>query len=143
MSRDQHVASPALVWLAWVLGAAVFVLCIIRADARDIGQWEDTDPAISEWFRGLRQPDNPDISCCGKADAYWADKVEVKGDQVYAIITDERDDAPLGRRHVPVGTKVLVPASKIKWDRGNPTGHTVIFLAYNGDVYCYVQNGGV
>ena len=43
------------------------------ASARDFGQWEATDPQIREWYQALMQPDNPAVSCCGEADAYWAD----------------------------------------------------------------------
>ncbi len=116
---------------------------LLSAHARDSGQWDAEDPAIAQWYAGLRQPDNPHFSCCGEADAYWADEVVVEGDKVYAIITDDRDDAPLRRWHVPVGTKILIPPHKYKFDAGNPVGHTVIFLNKNRDVYCFVQNGGV
>ncbi|MBI1202522.1 MAG: hypothetical protein GC182_08430 [Rhodopseudomonas sp.] len=114
-----------------------------QARARDLGQWDDAS-AIAQWYRSLMQPDQPTISCCGEADAYWADKVETgPNGETLAIITDDRNDGPLGRHHVPAGTRIVVPSNKIKWDRGNPTGHIVIFLSVNNDVYCYVQNGGV
>lgn len=114
------------------------------AFGRDYGQWENSDPVISEWYRGLMQPDNPTVSCCGKADAYWADSfyVDKKTGETIAIITDDRDDAPLGRPHVPKGTRIVVPNNKLKWDRGNPTGHGVIFLTSGGIVLCFVQPTG-
>ena len=111
--------------------------------ARDNGQWEATDAAVRAWFRELMQPDNPRVSCCGEADAYYADAFEVEGDKYVAIITDTRADAPLGRPHVPAGTKVVVPNHKLKYDRGNPTGHGVIFINLSRDVLCYVVPGGV
>lgn len=46
--------------------------------ARDVGQWETTDPTVREWYQALMQPDNPNASCCGEADAYWADEIHVK-----------------------------------------------------------------
>jgi len=89
------------------------------------------------------QPDNPNLSCCGLADAYWADSYEVKGDQYVAIITDTRDDLKLGRaQHIEAGTRVTVPNNKIKWDRSNPTGHGIIFIGIGGDVFCYLPPGG-
>jgi hypothetical protein len=91
------------------------------------------------------QPDEPSLRCCGLGDAYWADSYEVKGDQYIAIITDTRDDIPLGRPHIDNGTRVAVPNSKIKWDRGNPTGHGIIFIGHGDEVlyvYCYVPPGG-
>ena len=57
-----------------IVGFVVALLFSVRpARARDLGQWDNTS-AISQWYRALKQPDNPVMSCCGKADAYWADK---------------------------------------------------------------------
>ena len=115
----------------------------------DNGQWETTDPQLRAWFQELRMPDNPQVSCCGLADAYYADKVYTRADgKNVAVITDERPDEPLGRPHVPVGTEIVIPDHKMKWDRGNPTGHNIIFLsnpnAQGGrDVYCFIDGGGV
>ena len=89
------------------------------------------------------QPDNPVLSCCGEADAYWADSFEVDEGRYVSIITDERPDGPLGRMHREVDKQVLVPNSKIKWDDGNPTGHGIIFIGAGGQVYCYIAPGGV
>ena len=71
-----------------------------------------------------------------------ADSYEVKGDQYVAIITDPRDDIPLRRVHIENGRRFPVPNTKIKWDRGNPTGHGIIFIGYGEDVLCYVPPGG-
>jgi hypothetical protein len=110
--------------------------------AHDSHHWGKTDPAIRQWMQGLMQPDNPTASCCGEADAYWADEVHVRDGKTYATITDDRDDAPLGRPHVDNGTEIEIPDNKLKWDRGNPTGHGVVFLSRGGFVFCYVQPGG-
>lgn len=126
-----------------IICAVALLFMQLPAFARDNGQWENTDPVISWWFRELMQPDDPSISCCGEADAYWADGVEIMDGQVIAIITDTRPDGPLRRPHVPVGTRIIVPPHKLKWDRGNPTGHIVIFLSAKRDVYCYVTGTGI
>jgi hypothetical protein len=111
--------------------------------ARDTGQWEATDATVRAWYRELMQPDNPMMSCCGEADAYYADIFEMRDDQYVAIITDTRDDAALGRPHIPAGTKVVVPNHKLKFDRGNPTGHGVIFVISSTlNVLCYIVPGG-
>ena len=52
------------IWLA------VFVLAVSKAPARDLGQWDGVDPLHRQWFKELMQPDNPNLSCCGLADAY-------------------------------------------------------------------------
>ncbi len=139
---------------------AGFFAAIATAPARDLGQWKKMDPAQRLWFQQLMQPDtigmgSPGVSCCGEGDGYWADEVRVRDGKIYAVITDERDDATLGRIHEDIGTEFEVPVKKIigmEQRVGNPTGHTVIFLGVRqwvGEtkaprpVLCYVQNGGV
>lgn len=127
-----------------VMGALILFLYSVKlAPARDVGQWETGSPVIREWYQGLMQPDNPAASCCGEADAYWADSFEVDGDQYIAIVTDPRPDEPLRRRHVDVGTRIPIPNEKIKWNEGNPTGHGIVFLSRGEYVYCYLPPGGV
>jgi len=113
------------------------------SNARDLGQWEAGDPAIREWYQALMQPDNPAVSCCGEADAYWADEIHVRDGKTYATITDDRPDEPRRRPHVDVGTEIEIPNHKLKWDKSNPNGHGILFLSRGGYVYCYVQPGGV
>jgi hypothetical protein len=125
-----------------VLGA-VFGFLMSATHARDLGQWESGNPEIRDWYQALMQPDNPAVSCCGEADAYWADSFEVYGDQYVAIITDPRPDEPLRRKHIDAGTKIVVPNYKLKYDQSNPTGHGIIFLSRGDFVYCYVAPGGV
>ena len=128
--------------LIWIVCAAVLVLSICKAPARDLGQWDGVDPLHRKWFNELMRPDVPALRCCGLADAYWAHSYEVKGHQYIAIITDTRDDISLGRRHIENGRRFAVPNTKIKWDRGNPTGHGIIFIGYGDDILCYVPPGG-
>jgi hypothetical protein len=118
--------------------------CLISdLNARDLGQWEAVDPGIRQWYEALMQPDVPNASCCGEADAYWADEVHIRDGKTYAIITDDRPDEPRGRPHVDIGTEIEIPNNKLKWDKSNPTGHGIVFLSRNGYVFCYVQPGGV
>jgi hypothetical protein len=104
----------------------------------------------SAWYARQMRPDvAPQLaSCCGEADAYYADDVEVVGGDVYAIITDERE-VP-NRPYIKPGTRILVPPERNNDTRNDPnyTGHTVIFVRwysdYNGGyVYCYLPDGGV
>lgn len=124
---------------AWALAAAPalgrehdFVVTL----ARDSGQWEGSPAATRHWFQSLMQPDNSALSCCGEADAFEADSFEVEGDHYVAIITD-------GKGVLPNGTRIPVPNAKMKWDQGNPTGHGIIFIGNQGQLYCYVAPGGV
>ena len=71
-----------------------------------------------------------------RGDAFEADSFEVRGDEYVAIITN-------GKGVIPNGTRILVPNQKLKWDEGNPTGHGIIFIGSNGQVFCYVTPGGV
>jgi hypothetical protein len=110
--------------------------------ARDLGQWNAVDPAVRQWYQALMQPDVPNASCCGEADAYWADEIHVREGRTFVTITDDRADEPLQRPHVEPGTEIEIPDHKLKWDKGNPTGHGIVFLSRTGHVFCYVQPGG-
>jgi hypothetical protein len=125
-----------------VVGLAIGMLL---GSVRGAKAHDHDHPEQNEWYQSLMQPDNPTMSCCGEADAYWADDVHFRDGKTYVTITDDRDDGPLKRPHIANGTEIEVPNNKLKWDRGNPTSHGVIFLSphpYNF-VYCYVQPGGV
>lgn len=144
MRPDTPDRTPLIGCLIFVvvLAIAAIFLIVAHASAHDDNHGGVSDPAIQQWYRGLMQPDNPASSCCGEADAYWADEVHVRNGKTYATITDDRDDAPLGRPHVDNGTEIEIPNHKLKYDRGNPTGHGVVFLSRQGYVFCYVQPGG-
>jgi hypothetical protein len=118
--------------------------------AFDAGQWDSNDPVV-KWYKSLMQPDVPGASCCGEADAYWADETHVRDGKVYAVITDPRDLTALGRPQLSIGTEFEVPQSKVKWGptdpdktpSKNPTGHTVVFISRGGYVFCYVPDSGI
>lgn len=141
MSDEKCYLTLAIVCMA----ALLIVLYSVKiSPARDLGQWDPNDPIV-KWYKGLMQPDVPTTSCCGEADSYWADSFEQEKGQYVAIITDERDDGPLKRPHVAIGTRIVIPNNKIKWNDGNPTGHGVLFMSPHPYfyVYCYVPPGGV
>lgn len=132
----------SLVGACVVVASLVIALFSMKVQARDLGQWENTDPVVRKWYSTLMMPDIPTASCCGEADAYWCDKINVKDGKTFCTITDDRDDAPLKRPHVDIGTQVEIPDHKLKWDRGNPTGHAIVFMAPGGFVFCFVQSSG-
>lgn len=123
-------------WLA----PTILLLCLLTGRAAPA---HDMDPSHDAWYKSLMQPDNPTTSCCGEADAYWADELHIVDGKVFVTITDDREDAPLHRPHVDVGTVIEIPDYKLKWDRGNPTGHAVVFLSRGQYVYCFVQGTGI
>ncbi len=100
-------------------------------------------PELDAWYKSLMMPDMPNIPCCGKADAYWCDKINVKDGKTFCTITDDRPNGPLHRMPVPVGTVIEIPDHKLTWKYGNPTGHAIVFLSRQMSVYCFVQGGGV
>ncbi len=142
--REPPTGRAWLIWLAFVLGASIvaYGAFVARGHARNLGQWDGTDPAVRAWYQGLMQPDNPTVSCCGEADAYWCDNYFARNGKAYCRITDDRPDEPRGRPHVEIGTEIEIPDAKLKWDRGNPTGHSIVFLSRSGFVFCFVQGGG-
>lgn len=148
LDGEDYLAIGIFAFCAIVLILA-FLFGILPAKANDDGQWGNTDPAITEWYRDLKQPDNPNASCCGEADAYWADEVHVRNGKTFAVIDDPRPDEPRHRPHIKNGTEIEIPPEKLKWDRSNPTGHGIVFVGRQGawgtqyPVYCYVQAGGV
>jgi hypothetical protein len=131
---------PAERWLT-LLAASVIALIILFLYTIPVHAHDHDHPELDAWYTGLMQPDNPTMSCCGKADAYWCDDYFAKDGKAYCRITDDRK--VMGRPHVEVGTLIEIPPYKLKWDRGNPTGHAVVFLSTMGHVFCFVQSGGV
>jgi hypothetical protein len=120
----------------YVIMAAFLAIFATQAGARDNGQWGNSPTNVREWFQSLMQPDNPYMSCCGEADAFEADNFDREGDHYVAIITD-------GKGIIPNGARIAVPNAKMKWDKGNPTEHGIVFIGNQGQVYCYVTPGGV
>jgi hypothetical protein len=98
-------------------GAVAIVLALMLAcdfaGGRDLGQWGNTDPAMRAWYQSLMQPDVPTASCCGEADAYWYDEIHVREGRTFCTI-----------------------------DRGNPTGHWIVFVNPRRYVFCFVMGDG-
>ena len=134
------------VWKVLAVVVGIFVMCGLvglgmvlflprPSWARDGGNWTEVDPEVRAWIQSLTQPDFPGYSCCGPADLYEADLGEVSDDGLtYAIVTNSRGN-PL-----PVGTKLLIPPSKIQNTQGNPTKHVLVF-ASGVIVFCFIPNG--
>ena len=94
----------------------------------------------AEWMRTLMQP-HRSASCCGPGDQYWV-KEYVRSYRVgvafVAVVyaNDEQGDT----------FTVDVPPDVVIWDRINPTGRGVIFIARGDDaelkVLCFVPGTG-
>lgn len=86
---------PPQIWTGYFAAAALGLLLVTQpVVGRNLGQWEAADPALRAWYEGLMQPDVPRASCCGEADAYFADEVHVRDGKTFVVITDTRPDAP-------------------------------------------------
>jgi hypothetical protein len=111
-------------------------------------------PDLSEYYASLKQPDNPSVSCCGWADAYFAEQTDSCGPQdevdcaLVAIITDTRpntlvlpDGRKIERPPIPVGTRISIPPNKLRRPAiFNPTDRNIVFVAKPGGytrVYCW------
>ncbi len=150
--------------LAFALLLAFVVLSILAfglGQARS-AEWS-SDPSTRDFFQHLMQPDNIWMSCCGEADAYFADSFTVAADGSYvAIITDDRDDIQpcspspsyegdgsdedcIGgfrtRQHRPVGSRIYVPAAKVGCTKPNPTGHGLLFMPQIGTPQALAAQG--
>ena len=138
-------------WFCLVVLCGLIAMGVIAypIHAKDYGQGADNPPEVKEWYRTLMQPDNPAVSCCGEADAYYCEdlKVETNGLQGpgnYCTIDDDRDNAVRHRVPIANGTKIKIPDNKLlKIGQSNPTGHGVVFLSPSMWVYCYAVGGGV
>lgn len=121
------------------------LLLAAPVQARDTGHWDEVESnaAVHDWYKHLERPDAPGAICCTEADAYYADEVHVKDGKTFATITDDRPDGPLGRPHIASGTVFEVPPEKLKWDKGNPTGHNVLFISIAGFTWCFVMGTGI
>jgi hypothetical protein len=130
---------PAERWLVFIV---VMIVILFGASLYPVFAHDHDHPELDAWYATLMQPDNPSMSCCGKSDAYWCDDYFARGDKAFCRITDDRPDGPLKRPHIPIGTEIEIPNHKLKWDRGNPVGHAVVFVSPMLHVYCYVQASG-
>jgi hypothetical protein len=122
---------------------------ILAASARDAPAWQYSSPDIEAYFTSLMQPDSPMTSCCGKSDAYYADKTDecspIDGIDcaLVAIITDDRDDISRNRIHRDIGTRISIPARKIrKPPISNPTEHNIVFIGTDSRVLCWEPVAG-
>jgi hypothetical protein len=138
MRRREFITlrSACTALLVLIMAPIVMEIAVVTAKARDDGQWAAQPENVRRWFQSLKQPDHPRVSCCGEADAFEADNFEVEGDRYVAVITN-------GKGIIPNGTRIPVPNQKMKWDAGNPTGHGIIFIGPQGQVYCYVTPSGL
>ena len=74
-------------WIVLCLGIFGYLGAGASTSARDLGQWENGDPGLKQWYQALMQPDVPSASCCGEADAYWADEIHVRNGKTYASLS--------------------------------------------------------
>ena len=107
---------------------------------------QDENIAINNWYLNAQRNDYANGgslgSCCGPADAYWADVSEIKNGELYVTITDDR---LVPYRIARDGQVYRVLSDVIDRKRqGNPTGHAIIFIGVSQTtVICYFPNTGM
>jgi hypothetical protein len=142
----------------YFLGIAAVVIGVLMCVHLAAAQTKYASPDLSEYYTSLMQPDNPKSSCCGDGDRYFADKTEactaedlaiVPSCAIVAIITDDGPnvfDVPDGqggtrtikRPPIPVGTRIPVPASKVRKNPiPNPTDRNIVFTGTSLYPYCW------
>ena len=100
----------------------------------------DSDMRFADWMKSLRQPDFPLSSCCGPGDQYFVREywpTQRNGISFAAIV--------LGQGGQP-DFSIDIPQQKVIWDRVNPTGRGVIFIADRDSdtvVLCFVPGAGL
>jgi hypothetical protein len=73
----------------------------------------------------------------GDGDAVFADEWKATATGIEAVVTDNR-----GHDWAKVGTKIVIPKKLEVADKGNPTGHLVVFLRpYDLSPICVVIGG--
>ena len=128
--KDEHIET-----LIWGLIGILAMIVMLASSAR-AASWDDAPPEVKSWFQSLKQPDRPEVSCCGTGDAYYVDDLDVVDGKVYATITDNRSN-PL-----PVGTRLEIPPNKMNRDP-NILGRYLVFASPGGMVYCFISGSGV
>lgn len=115
---------------------SVFLLCLLTAPAIaiDNGQYENVDPVIRDWFRGVKSPNG--VPCCNIADGHstiWR-KSETIGHEF---------DVPIEGEWTPVPNEAIVYNAK------NPTGESIVWYVrqYDGGpdkwhIRCFVLGSG-
>src|SRR6266404_1647211 len=114
------IRALVVIFFAVTFFLALYAAAFAHEHDRTDPAWEATPPEVQEWYKRLMMPDVPTASCCGEADAYWCDIINVREGKTFCTITDDRPDEPFKRPHINLGTEIEIPNHKLKWDRGNP-----------------------
>ncbi len=86
--------------------------------------------SLSDWFENLNRFEHSIgmmVSCCEEYDAVYADqwRVDELG-QLFATVTGA---GPRNHWWAPIGREYYISDYKIVWNRGNPTGHSILFVS--------------
>ncbi len=112
----------------------VLALCLVTTSslAFDNGQYQNVDPKIRDWFKGVRSPNG--VPCCDIADGHntiWR-KSEIAGYEF---------EVPIEGMWTPVPNEVIVHNAK------NPTGESIVWYVRQGGaqewhIRCFVLGSG-
>jgi hypothetical protein len=122
---DRHPSRILSAKTSWALGP--LLLLILTAAAPE---GADPDSSVSEWYRGLRQPDT-NMGCCSIADCRPV-QYRIVGNR-YEFLLDGRFSGVQEPKWVPV------PAPMILDHTPNPTGSAVACWEPHSGVRCFVR----
>ena len=115
---------------------AISVLVPITVQAFDNGQYENVDPNIRSWFKGVRSPHS--VPCCDIADGHPTDYKTDEGGHYFVPI--------LGIPNGPDPAWILVPPEAVITSQGNPNDTAIVwYVRQQGGIHirCFVPTSGV
>ena len=122
-----------------VIGSVMLLSAV--AQARDNGQWAQSDPATREWFRSQRNPTTK-VPCCSEADGTYAEE-DIRGDDYWARFTYQRWDMSGKKYASEVSEWMRVPPETVIHDP-NRHGSPVVwwyFVDGKPGIRCFAPGG--
>lgn len=113
------------------------------AHAFDNGQYENVDPNVRAWFKGVRSPHG--VPCCDIGDGHPTQE-DWRSDGSYWI-PNPALYGPDGQYMGDKTTWIQVPPEAVVNNAGNPTGSAIVWYVPQGPgsiyIRCFVAGGGV
>jgi hypothetical protein len=115
---------------------AILAAIPIAASAFDNGQYENIDPNIRSWFRGVKSHNG--VPCCSMADGHPTDFKVDEGGHYFVPIS--------GIPNGPDPVWIVVPPEAVITSQGNPNDTAIVWYVRQETgifIRCFVPVGGV